>query len=69
MITKPGLDVPIGGFEEHVYTNAQQKILILDSAPTAAIPLISENNIGYFSGKLYYMISGTLYSLTLTTVV
>lgn len=68
MQSKPGYPVEPGSFEQWVADNAQQKVTILDSAPTAAIPLITENNIGYFSSKLYFVISGTLYSVSLTTV-
>jgi len=48
------------GFEKHVYDNAQQRIQILSSAPTAAEPLITEGNIGYYNNKIYWMIDGTL---------
>ena len=48
------------GFENHTYENAQQRINILDSAPTAAEPLISEGELGYFNNKIYWMISGVL---------
>lgn len=66
MITKPGLSVEVGGFEDWTYTNAQQKVQILDSAPTAAIPLIQENTIGYFNNKIYFVFGGVLKEVALS---
>lgn len=60
MIRQPGRPVQPSGFEQHVYDNAQQRIIILDSAPTAAEPIISEGNFGYYSNKVYWMINGVL---------
>lgn len=68
-------DYPLSGeaanpqsFENHVIDKALGPIIILSSAPTAAIPQLVETQIGYYSGKLYFVIGGTLYSVTLTTV-
>ena len=55
-------------FENFVIANALGPIIILDSAPTAAIPQLTETQIGYYSNKIYTVISGTLYSFNLTTV-
>lgn len=69
MIRKAGLTVEPGGFEEHTYRNAQQKVQILDSTPSAAEPLISEGNKGYFNNKIYEMIGGVLYEYSVTPTV
>ena len=60
MIRKPDLNSEPNGFEQFVYDNAQQRIQILDAAPTAAEPLIKEGNFGYFNNKIYWVINGTL---------
>jgi hypothetical protein len=60
VIRKTGFQVEQDSFEQHVYENAQQKIIVLDEAPTQAIPLISEGDIAYFSGKVYFVIGGVL---------
>lgn len=60
MIRQAGKPIAPGSFEEHTVENAQQKIQVLDSAPTASEPLISEGNIGYFNNKVYLMIDGVL---------
>ena len=60
MRSKPGLKTEPDGFERWVEQNAQQRIIILDSAPTAAIPQIRESDLGYYSNKVYFMIGGVL---------
>ena len=66
MERKPGLTVPPNGFEEWCYEKADSKVLILSEAPTAAIPLLTEGQRGFFGTKLYRVIGGTLFESTLT---
>ena len=60
MIRQAGKPIAPGSFEEHTVENAQQRLQVLDSAPTAAKPLITEGNWGYFNNKVYFVIDGTL---------
>ena len=60
MIRQAGKPIAPGSFEEHTVENAQQRLQVLDSAPTAANPLITEGNWGYFNNKVYFVIDGTL---------
>ena len=56
----PVLKIDPSGFEQWAIENAQQRIAILDSAPTAAIPQIREGDIAYFNNKIYLVIDGVL---------
>ena len=63
-----GKDAEPNSFPNFVIANALGPVIILDSAPTATIPQLTETQIGYYSNKIYTVISGTLYSFDLTTV-
>ena len=57
---------------ENLLNNIMDTVLgspiILDTAPTAAIPLLTEGQIGKNGSILYWVINGTLYSIALTVV-
>jgi len=55
-----GDDAKPNSFANHVIENAIGPILKLDSAPTAAIPQLEGDQIGYFNNKIYLVIEGVL---------
>lgn len=52
-----------------IFDNAIGPIIILDSSPTAAEPILEEKQIGVFSNKLYFVIGGTLKEISTTDTV
>ena len=67
MKTKPAFPVSQNSFEQWTYDNAQQKIVILTSAPTAAVPQIREGDIGYFNNVLYFVVGGILKQVSVSS--
>lgn len=45
----------------HIFDNAQGTLIELDAAPTADVPLLTENQIGIYSNSIYWRVSDTIY--------
>lgn len=50
-----------------IFENAMGNIIILDAAPTAAVPILKENQVGYYSNKVYFVTSGVLKEFTVSS--
>ena len=55
-----GKDAEANSTYNFIFDNAMGNLIILDSAPTAAIPILTENQLGYFNNKVYLVTSGVL---------
>lgn len=66
MDRQPARSFAPNSFEQFVFDNAQQKVKELTETPTAASPILSEGNIGYISGKIYFVIGGVLKQFSVT---
>ena len=62
----PPLSNDLQNVVERLIREAQGNVLILTSAPTAAQPILTENQRGYFNNKIYQVLNGTLYEQAVT---
>jgi len=72
MIEKPTnliKDTEIKGVLDHIFQEAQGKILTLSAAPTADAPLLQDYEWGVYSGVLYQRVGNSIYSFTPTATV
>ena len=53
---------------QHIFENGQGTVLILESAPTAALPVLSENQWGIYNDILYHRSNGKIYVYTAGSV-
>ena len=72
MITKPTdriKDIDIKEHVDFIYAEALGNIIELGAIPTAVAPLLSDNEIGRYSGILYFRKGVSIYVVTPSSVI
>lgn len=64
----PNMAPDLASVFSRIFDNAQGVPIVLTEAPTTANEVLEANQVGFYSGSIYWNLNGTVYKFTGTQV-